>query len=84
MTADKGCRGEADHIVTPTGNKNDDIGSPVRGRHETVNKRFKQWNVLQRVFRHAVSEHQSAFSAIAVVTQLSLAREWGAIVCSCT
>jgi len=65
ILADAGHRGEPGHIVTP-------MGQDVRGRHETVNKRFKQWNILHRVFRHNLQKHQSAFGALAVITQLAL------------
>ena len=72
MIADKGYRGEAEHIVTPTGDRSLDLGGPVRGRHETVNKRFKQFGILRRIFRHNVNKHQPAFAAVVVITQLSL------------
>ena len=70
VEADKGYRGEPVYIKTPTGEN--DIGQRVRSRHETVNKRFKQWGCLRQAFRHNVSKHQSVFSAVAVVTQMSL------------
>lgn len=44
----------------------------VLARHETVNKRLKQWGALARVFRHAVEKHGSFFRAIVVLTQLSI------------
>ena len=47
VQADLGYRGEPDYIVLPTGVN--DIGQRVRARHETVNKRFKQWGILHRV-----------------------------------
>jgi hypothetical protein len=70
VQADLGYCGEPDHIVLPTGVN--DIGQNVRARHETVNKRFKQWGILHRVFRHEVSKHQPAFGAVAVVTELAI------------
>ena len=36
----------------------------ARARHETVNKRFKQWNCLQRVFRHNLGKHGLVFHAV--------------------
>ncbi|GKZ00550.1 hypothetical protein MPSEU_001007400 [Mayamaea pseudoterrestris] len=44
----------------------------VRARHETVNKRFKQWGCLKQVFRHAPSKQSSMFRSVAVVTQLAI------------
>lgn len=72
VAADKGCRGESQCIVTPTGDSSDDVGKNARGRHETVNKRFKQWNILHRVFRHDVAKHQAVFSAVASITQIAI------------
>lgn len=42
----------------------------VRARHETVNRRFKQFFVLEHRFRHNVSLHSICFHAVANVTQL--------------
>ncbi|CAB9531504.1 unknown protein [Seminavis robusta] len=73
--ADGGYPGEPDHIVMPA----DDISAAFtklaaqdRGWHETVNHRFKMFNILHRVFRHDVDKHQPAFMAVAVITQLAL------------
>ena len=44
----------------------------VRARHETVNKRFKQWGCLSQRFRHDAGKHGDAFRCVAVITQLSL------------
>ena len=44
----------------------------VRSRHETVNKRFKQWGCMRQLFHHGVLEHSAAFRAVAVLTQLAL------------
>ena len=71
VIADKGYRGEDDWIVVPTGDINDP-GKSVRTRHETVNKRFKQWQILHRVFRHDVQKHQPVLFAVAVITQLAI------------
>ena len=43
----------------------------VRGRHETVNARLKQFSCLKKVWRHSVHKHKKAFIAVAVLTQLS-------------
>jgi hypothetical protein len=68
VEADKGYRGEAHYIKTPR----NDVDTIVRSRHETVNKRFKQWGCLNKLFRHQPSKHQSVFGAVAVLTQLAI------------
>jgi hypothetical protein len=44
----------------------------ARARHETVNKRFKQWACLQNVFRHNVDDHYFYFASVALCTQLAI------------
>ena len=74
--ADRGYQGEDWHIKTPlphharTANEKDMMGQ-ARGRHETVNKRLKIFEVLHRKFRHDLLDHSSCFRAVAVSTQLN-------------
>jgi len=73
--ADLGYRGEHATIITP--NERDrpaikKLKDDVRARHETVNKRFKQFGALNRVFRHEITKHKSVFQAVAVLTQMSI------------
>jgi hypothetical protein len=80
--ADLGYIGERDCIVVPMDVEANDvagkdaqaIAAAIRARHETVNKRLKQFEVLKRVFRHDVQHHQPAFMACAVTTQLTIER----------
>ena len=44
----------------------------IRARHETVNKRFKQWGCLQNKFRHDILKHAEVFRAVAVITQIAI------------
>ena len=44
----------------------------VRSRQETVNRRFKQWQILKQVFRHDIRVHRDVFASIAVITQLAI------------
>ncbi len=44
----------------------------VRNRHETVNRRFKQFRIMKEIFRHDLTLHQSVFAAVAVLTQISI------------
>jgi len=43
----------------------------VRSRHETVNRRLKQFNCMHQ-FRHNIDDHVYFFEAAAVVTQLGI------------
>lgn len=43
----------------------------ARARHETVNRRLKQFNCL-KMFRHDKSKHVHCFEAVAVITQLAI------------
>ena len=69
--ADNGYKGEPHHIALPGGVNNRDQ-TIARARHETVNRRFKQFGCLERVFRHNLEKHSSVFRAVAVITELSL------------
>jgi hypothetical protein len=47
--------------------------SAVRARHEIVNGRLKQFEVLNSVFRHNIdmrAKHKMCFNAVAVITEL--------------
>jgi len=70
VEADLGYRGEPQYVKTPQ--PGNDVQARVRSWHETVNKRFKQWNCLSRVFQHQVERHQVVFGAVAIITQLAL------------
>jgi hypothetical protein len=42
----------------------------VRNRQETVNNRFKFWEVLKQIFRHELTLHGDVFRCIAIISQL--------------
>ena len=44
----------------------------VRRRHETLNGRFKFWEILKQPFLHNIVEHGFVFWAIAFVIQLGI------------
>lgn len=48
------------------------VRSHVRLRHETANKRLKQFKCLKVVFRHDLDFHGDCFKACAVLTQLAI------------
>lgn len=59
---------------TPTGlhEFSDRQKSVVRARHETINRRFKQWGILKEVYRHPLETHGAVFRAVANITQLMI------------
>ena len=76
VIADGGYRGDS-HFLTPTG-INDDFSrvmAVIRARHETVNGRFKSFNVLACTFRHSLGKHSQCFMAVANLVQVSLLTE---------
>ena len=73
--ADKGYRGEPHHISVPDdchNYKQRNLKSVIRSRHETVNKRIKQFGCLSQRYRHSLQKHQNLFKAVIVLTQLSI------------
>lgn len=77
VEADDGYRGSApQHVKCPsnlaTSNEQRELARRVMSRHETVNRRFKQFQILKQVFRHDIRLHQVVFTAIAVLTQISI------------
>ena len=75
--ADKGYQGEPKHIKTPSiwsyRTEGEMATAHIAGmRHETVNRRFKHFQILTKPFRHCLMKQSSCFRAVAVVTQLNL------------
>jgi hypothetical protein len=68
--ADKGYRGDA-HFITPT-ESNGRRHKEIMARHETINKRIRQFNVLSKKFRHNLQKHPRCFHAVLNITQLLL------------
>ena len=44
----------------------------VRSRHEIMNKRIKQFKVLNTRFRHSISYHGTCFHAVSNITAIAL------------
>ena len=44
----------------------------VRSRQGTINRRFKQWQILKQVYCHDIRVHRDVFAAIAVISQLAI------------
>ena len=73
--ADAGHRGG--RAETPSGQNNNEqwVQSKVRARHETVNRRLKQFGILVQTFQHRRSKHCVVFMAIANLTQITIREE---------
>lgn len=76
VVADRGYRGDSKcrtpyHIVSRTDQR---AMNKALARHETVNKRIKQFKVLKQQFRHPLSKHKDCFIAAAVATQVMFNR----------
>ena len=73
--ADLGYPGEPRTIIMPNQRDTQQVKllkKEVRSRHEHVNKRLKQFQVLQQRFRHPVDKHKACFTAVAVITQIAI------------
>ena len=72
VVADKGYRGSTS-VITPDDshdNRHREMMAQARGRHETVNRRFKQWQCLKQLWRHDRHKHHLVFKAVLCVVQL--------------
>lgn len=78
VIADDGYRGEPGTIVLPISGKFRlstsalTLRKKIRSRHETANKRFKDWGALCDEFWHDNSKHGIVFHAVAVIIQLHI------------
>lgn len=62
------------HFILPT-TQNEQIHRRLMSRHETVNKRIKQFNVLSGAFRHDLTKHRLCFYSVVNITQLIIKYE---------
>jgi len=77
VEVDDGCVGEAPlHCKCPKSFANPEMTlhmqSRVRSRQETINKRAKDFNVLQSICRNDPTDHPFVFRACVVLKQLSI------------
>lgn len=76
VEADDGYIGEAQKVQCPgcasNPTENKAMQNRVRSRHESLNGRFKNWEILKVLYRHDLMEHGNVFRAIAVITQLGI------------
>lgn len=66
--ADKGYR-DSNFFLLPT-QINGLQHKQIMSRHETVNKRVRQFKILQETFRHLLEKHPTVFHAVVNITQL--------------
>lgn len=74
LIGDNGYQGE---VIVSTPNELDsnfvkNFKERVRARHETFNKRIKEFKILDERFRHGVEKHKIAFEAICVIVQYDM------------
>jgi uncharacterized protein affecting Mg2+/Co2+ transport len=69
--ADGGYQDGYQFFEAPTGHNNADqrMKALARARHETVNRRMKQWGIVGQKFRADPGEHEKYFRACANLTQ---------------
>ncbi len=77
MEADDGYIGEAPlHVKCPVcvtiPEERQTMIKRVWAQQETINRRFKQWQILKQVFQHDLRVHRDIFAAIAVISQLAI------------
>lgn len=68
--ADKGYN-DALYFIQKTIRNVRDHGT-IMARHETVNKRMKQFKILKNTYRHSLQKHPLVFHAVANLTQLMI------------
>lgn len=68
--ADKGYN-DSKFFILPN-DENSIMHKRIMSRHETINKRIRQFKILNDVFRHDIQYHPIVFHAIINVTQLML------------
>ena len=75
--ADKGYRPCRPRAQTPTGlgRPTDKNQSALRARHENVNRRLKEFAILNTMFRHDINKHYIVFHAVANLTNMKLKTE---------
>jgi DDE superfamily endonuclease len=75
VEADKGYRGEPLYVSDPgdfTSLAKKAAKAEARARHETINRRLKQWSCLKQVYRHDLEKHSVVLRAVAVLVQLNI------------
>jgi hypothetical protein len=69
--ADNGYK-DADYFIYPDVCNAEREHKRIMSRHETVNGRIKNFNVLSHVFRHDKNKHSLCFHAVVNIVQISI------------
>ena len=72
VIADGGYKGETSIWAKGHDPVSSRLEGVIRGRHETVNSRLKNFSVLNVCFRHKLSLHAECFYAVANLVQLAI------------
>lgn len=75
VIGDKAYRGEPDKFSTPNPHDSKNVKAfkgRVRARHESVNKRIKDFKVIDGPFRSSHVHHKIAFEAVCILVQYDL------------
>jgi hypothetical protein len=74
VLADGGYQDGRTYCETPTGHQNSDqrMKQVARARHETINRRLKQFTVLSQVYRNDRGTHMYCFHAVCNIVQLDI------------
>ena len=77
VEADDGCIGEhPKHAKCPNGFTNPKetllMQQRIQNRQESVNNRFKFWEILKQFYRHDIDRHGEIVRSIVVITQLAI------------
>jgi hypothetical protein len=75
VIADRGYTGKDVELCTPNTFDSDEVRkykSRARSRHETINRKLKDFSILETRFRHHVKKHQNVFEAVAVIVQIDM------------
>lgn len=71
--ADKGYK-DSNYFLLPN-QLNSSQHKYIMSRHETVNKRLRQFKILYVPFRHSLKKHTICFNAVANITELVIENE---------
>jgi hypothetical protein len=71
IIADRGYRDQTFFDI-PNGNEDDEQKRKILARHETVNRRIKQFCCMSQRFRHSLRLHPRFFHAVTNLTELMI------------
>ena len=66
------CKTPYGHTIKLSSRERIEMSYRVRARHETVNQRYRIFNILKHVYRHKIGDHGDVINAVSVLVQLSL------------